>query len=479
MVVLGIHFGRQQQSTDEYFTGGGRMNPALIGVSMFATLFSTISYLSTPGEIIKHGPIVSLMSVLGVPLYYMIVGYVLVPAYMQYRTTSAYELLEERLGVGVRITGALMFVGLRLMWMSTLIYFASEAIIVMLGIERVWLPLVTLVTGVIAVSYSSLGGLRAVVITDSIQFTLLFGGALIVIGLVTWDVGGLSWIPTSWNPSWDDQPLFSLNPYVRATAFGSILQGVLWWVCTAGGDQTAIQRFMATGSVAAARRSFLINSIAGTAVGVVLTLVGFALLTYFQSDPSRMAGMTIAEDADGLFPFFISNALPVGLSGLVMCGLFAAAMSSIDSGVNAITAVLNSDFVDRFRSEPLPDHLKVKFARWMALAIGLVVVFLASFVLDVVPGNYIGQAKRTFGLLVTPMFLLFFFALFVPFATQAGTIIGSLAAFVAAFVIAYWNKLTELPIISFQWIFPVSLLVGLSVGGSLSFLETIFRNRNR
>ncbi len=184
-------------------------------------------------------------------------------------------------------------------------------------------------------------------------------------------MGGLGWLPTHWNESWDEQPLFSFDPTTRVTVFGSILYGVLWWVCTAGGDQTAIQRFMATRDAEAARRSFLVNSLAGGAVAVLLVLLGFALLAYYQTDPSRLPpGNTIASHGDTLFPYFISHHLPVGLTGLVMCGLFAAAMSSIDSGINSITAVVTSDLVDRFRSRRLDEKSRVRYARWLALTIG-------------------------------------------------------------------------------------------------------------
>ena len=479
MILLGWQHGRRGQTTDDYFTGGGRMNPFLIGVSMFATLFSTISYLTVPGEVLKHGPIVFLMSLLSIPIYYGVVGYLIVPKYMQHRTTSAYELLESALGVVARVVGAAMFVLLRLMWMSTLIYFASKAILVMLALDSAWLPLVTMVTGSIAIFYATIGGLRAVVITDSIQFSLLFCGACLVIGMVTYETGGFGWFPTRWNPSWDEQPFFSLDPTVRATAVGSIFYGACWWIFTAGGDQTAIQRFMATENAASARRSFLVNSIAGAAVSVVLVSVGFALLAFYQDDPSRLPpGKTIDSNADELFPWFISNHLPTGLSGLVMCGLFAAAMSSIDSGINSITAVVQSDLVDRFRSVKLDDRARIRFSRVLALSIGVVVVFTSSFVLDHVPGNFLEQAKRTFGLLVTPMFLLFVFAIWIPFSTQTGAIVGSLAGFVTSFTVAYWDVLTGLTPISFQLIFFLPLPIGLLVGSGLSLLTGGRRKHN-
>ena len=477
MVAVGWHYGRRQEDASDYFSGGGRMNPLLIGISLFATLFSTISFLSIPGEVLSHGPVVSLTGLIAIPIFYVIVGYLMTPAYMKHRAVSAYAMLETQLGIGARIAGAAMFILLRLMWMSTLIYFASSAILAMLGLDGQWLPHVTLVTGSIAIFYASLGGLRAVVMTDVIQFLLLFSGSLIVIAFVTHDTGGLGWVPTHWSETWDEQPLFDLDPTVRVTIIGSVFYSVFWWVCTAGGDQTAIQRFMATKDVAAARQSFLVNSLAGGAVAIVLVLVGFSLLAYYQADASRLPeGKSIAVDADLLFPYFISHHLPVGLSGLVICGMFAAAMSSVDSGVNSVTAVVTTDFIDRFRGSSLHQHAQVRLARLLSVTIGIVVVVTSSFVIAHVPGNFLEQAMRTFGLLVTPIFLLFLFALFIPFATQMGAIAGAITGFLGAFVVAYWEMLSGLPGISFQWTFPVSLGAGCVCGCVWSLLAKRLAN---
>ena len=465
MLLFAGHYARRKQTNDDYFTGGGKMPPFLIGISMFATLFSTITYLSTPGEILNHGPVAASIPLLAIPAYYYIVAYWIAPRYMLHRATSAYALLETQLGIRARITGAILFILLRLVWMSTLIFFASKAMLVMLGWDASWLPAISIATGSIALAYASMGGLRAVVITDTLQFFLLLFGALVVLAVVTFETGGLAWLPTRWNPSWDEQPVFSLDPTVRVTATGTILHAILWWVCTAGGDQTAIQRFMATPDTASARRSFLVNSLAGAAVSSLLVLVGFALLAYYQLSEAHLPqGKTIAANADELFPYFISHHLPVGLSGIVVCGLFAAAMSSIDSGINSITAVVSTDLVERFRRRPLADPARVRLARSLAITIGFVVIAISSFAIDPIPGNFLEQAKRSFGLLVTPMFLLFLFALFVPFGTQGGAIAAALSGFGTAILVAYWNLITGLTPLSFQWIFPFSLIAGFAVG---------------
>jgi SSS family solute:Na+ symporter len=469
MIALGWYYSRRQRDTAEYFTGGGAMNPLLIGISLFATLLSTISYLSRPGEIIQNGPVI-LTGVLSIPIGYVVVAYLLIPTFMRYRLTSAYELLEKKLGLSTRLLGAAMFITLRLMWMAVLLNFASNATLVMLGWEGRWLFPLTLVIGSVALIYSSLGGLRAVVITDLAQFVLLLGGALFVVATVSYRMGGFSWFPTSWDPDWKPQPIFSWDPYVRLTVVGVVVMQSLWTICTAGGDQTVIQRFMATKDVAAARRSYLVNSLVGVVVLVVLTLVGFSLMGYFRSFPEHLpAGHTVNSGADDLFPHFIANLLPIGVSGLVVSGMFAAAMSSVDSGVNSISAVVLTDFVDRFRDEPMARQTHVRAAQMIVVIVGAIVIG-GSTLIEYVPGNLMVVSKRVTGLLVTPIFTLFFMALFVRFATAAGTNAGAACGFLTALLVSFWNPLVEDRSLSITWINPTALLVGITVGCIVSAL---------
>ncbi len=464
MLAIGWFYSRKRIDKDEYFTGGRKMNPLFIGVSLFATLLSTISYLSKPGEIVMNGPY-TLTAVLSIPISFLIVGYCLIPVFMKFRLTSAYELLEKKLGLSSRLIGASMFVLLRLMWMAVLLNFAAGAMVVMLGLDEKWVFAVTTVIGLVALLYSSLGGLRAVVVTDMIQFVLLLGGAVLVIVIVSMRLGGVDWFPTEWNPDWKKQPVFSLDPYLRLTVIGVIVSQTLWTICTAGGDQTAIQRYMATEDAGAARKSYLVNSIVTLVASVVLALVGLALMAYYQRFPEQFAGgQSIAGSADKLFPYFISHQLPVGISGLVVAGMFAAAMSSVDSGVNSITAVVSSDFIGRFRKTEHTEKQELIQARLIAVGVGVAVI-LATTLIDHLPGNLFAVSKRATELFVTPLFTLFFMAMFVRFATPAGANAGALSGFLAAATIAFWNPLfDEERALSFTWISPVALIVGITVG---------------
>jgi solute:Na+ symporter, SSS family len=500
-IGLGWFYSRKQQSTQEYFVGSGNMNPILVGVSLFATLLSTISYLSMPGETLGKGP-VNMMAMFALPFVYVIVGFVLLPVYMKQRVTSAYELLEKKLGLSVRLLGASMFIILRLIWMSLLIFLTAKALTIMLGVDEDQIPLIALVTGFVAVIYTSLGGLRAVIITDLMQTLLLYGGALLVLGMITYDLGGVSWMPTEWNPAWDTQPVFSTDLSTRVTVVGTLLNYVVWYVCTSGGDQTSVQRFMATKDASAARWALATQLTVSVIVAVTLGCVGFALSGYFTAHPEFLpSDIALKGNADKVFPHFIAFHLPPGVSGLVVAAMFAAAMSSVDSGVNSITAVVMTDGLDRLGRAPTTERQHVMTARCLAFGIGAVVV-LASTKMGAIPGNITAMTTKTANLLTTPIFGLFFFALFVPFASPKGVWIGTFFGTMTATVIAFsgplvltlhlqfgidpvalgstlvetLDKKTGVTIlscrdpISFQWIAPAAITVDIVTGMVASLL---------
>jgi len=468
-IGLGWYFSRNQNTMSEYFIGSGGMHPLLIGVSLFATLLSTITYLSIPGEVAGKGPLY-ITTLIALPLVYPVAAYFLLPVYMKHRVTSAYELLEAKLGLGIRMLGVAMFLLLRLVWMALLVYLMAKAMSVMMGLDESAVPWIVLVTGFVSVTYTSLGGLRAVVITDFIQTVLLFGGALLVVAIISIKLGGFGWFPTEWQPHWDTQPIFSFDPGTRLTVVGTVLSIWVWYLCTVGGDQVSIQRFMATKDAKAARRAFAVQLWANAFITVTLFLVGFALIGYFRTHAEFLpAGFDLKTDADSLYPRFISHHLPIGVSGLIVSAMFAAAMSSIDSGVNSITAVVTTDLLDRFGRKPATEKGHLLLARCLAFGIGGVVVIGSSFV-GLIEGNITTVTNKTANLLVTPIFGLFFFALFVPrsnpFGVWVGWFFGTATAVLIAFSGYFFGRdpVTGYDPISFQWIAPVAIVVNLATG---------------
>ncbi len=466
MIGIGVYYARRNKTADDYYLGGRKMMPFMVGVSLFSTLISTISYLSVPGEIMKHGP-VAILDALALPLIFVIVGYFVIPHIMKLRITSAYEILETKFGRGVRLFGSMLFLSLRMIWMALVVFSASKVVIPCLGWSPETLPYVVIVLGTATVVYAALGGLQAVILTDVIQTFVMFGGAFLCIGIVTVKMGGFGWIPTQWSPAWDAQPLFSMNPAVRVTLFGTLVHSTVWWISTCGSDQLAIQRYLATRDAKAARRAFLYNSLAMAAVSLILMALGFALLAFYLAHPQYQIGpFNIEREADYLFPHFVVNFAGYGVAGLVISGMLAAAMSSLSSGVTSTATVLNTDLIQYLVRRNLTETGKVRMGKYATAAIGLLVILLALLI-GVVPGNLYEVTTKTNGLFVAPMFGLFFLAMFVPWATPAGAVLGSLYGIFTAFVVAFWD-LAGGETLSFQWILASALVVNLAAGALFS-----------
>lgn len=473
MLAIGGFYSRRTRTADDYLVGGRNMNSSVIGLSLFATLLSAVTYLATPAEIIEHGP-VTICYLAATPLVFVVVGYLLIPHLMKLPVTSAYEILEGRLGLRIRLLGALIFLLTRLVWMALIIYMTTEKVIVVVMDWPAWTtPFISIALGVITVAYTSMGGFRAVVLTDVIQTFILFAGAILTIGVVTRRLGGVSaWWPTEWAPTWDRQPFFSWDPRVRITVVGTVLQTFLWWICTAGSDQMAIQRYLATRNARAARHAFLITSVSDFCVTLLLALLGFALLGFYSANPQQLPdGPRLAAQAGRLFPHFILHHLPQGVAGLVVCGLLAAAMSSLSSGQSSVSAVITADFVDRFRKKTPADGGNVGLARLVSVCVGCGVV-LISLLLPCVPGNLFEVTVKTTHLFIAPLFGLFFMALFVPFATPFGAAVGTVYGLAAAFRVGFGDVLTGAEPISFQWMTTVSLAAGVAAGCLFSLLPT-------
>ena len=471
MLAVGWYYSRRTATTEDYLLGGRNMNPVTVGLSLFATLLSTISYLSIPGEMIRHGPMI-LCTYLAYPFIFLVAGWWIIPRIIKVRVTSAYEILELRLGLSVRLIGSVLFLALRLLWMAVIIYATAGTVLVpLLGLEASATPYVCAVMGLITVIYTSMGGLRAVVFTDVVQTLILFGGAMLTVALITIHFGGVSaWWPTEWAAHWQE-PRFGYDPTVRITLVGAFMAQFTWWVCTAGSDQMAVQRYLATRDLKAARNVLGTSFIANVLVGALLAVLGLALLAYFQTNPHLIPdGQTLRSDADRLFPRFIVSGLPTGVSGLVVAGLLAAAMSSLSSGINSSGSVITVDFVDRFRrgKETETDH--VRLAKYTSVLVGVIVVLLSS-VVGMVQGNLLEIAFKVVNLLTAPLFGLFFMALFIRWATAPGTIVGLICGLVVVTTINYWTELTgRTDGISFLWAMPLSFLAQASVGMLVSLL---------
>ena len=471
---IGFYYSRRQKTTEEYFLAGRNTKAFTAGISLFATLLSTITFMAMPGEMVQNGPVVAVLYLAALPFCYLIVGWLVIPAIMRMRVSSAYELLEARLGRRVRVMGSLTFILTRLIWMALLLHTTSTVLVNVMGWDPRWTTVITAATGLVTIIYTLSGGIEAVMVTDVLQsFVLLLAAvlALVSIGFAMGSVDAL--LPDRWMPHWAPQPFFSFDPHVRVTMVGTFISTVVFWVCIASSDQLAIQRYLTTRDAATARRAFLLSNTADAVVTSILTLVGIALLAFYQRGPGVLPeNMSLAHNGDAVFAHFIGHYLPMGVSGLVISGLLAAAMSSVSSGLNGIISSFSTDIIETQWPNPArTERSKVRTARFLALVIGLITVVM-SIGVGAVPGNLVEVSSKTNGLLLCPIFGLFFLALRVPFATPFGAVMGALYSFAAAVLISYWDSFTGETGLSFQWIIPGAFVTSMVAGAGFSLLPT-------
>ena len=467
MLGVGYVYSLKNKNEKDFLLGGGNMNPIAVGLSLFATLLSSLSYLSYPGEIIQYGPVI-FTGLVAFPLVYYVVGWFLIPKFMNLNVTSAYEILEIRLGLSVRLLATFFFLSLRFLWMATIIYVTvNTAILSLFNVGTGYTLPISALLMLITIIYTSMGGLKAVVATDVIQSIVLLGGALIAIIAVSNAFGSFtSWIPTEWLPQWGEFK-WGIDARERLTFGNAVIMVFIWLVCSAGSDQMAIQRYLATKDVQSARKTFGVSLVTNFVAQLLLGLVGIAMIAFFMRNPHYLPnGNDMNEQADLLFPRFILVGLPIGLSGLVIAGIFAAAMSSLSSGLNATSSVISEDLLKRFSPQQKTADKALKQVKTISILVGMATLLL-SIAVSSVEGNLYDIIIKVVNLFVTPLFVLFFLALFVPFATARGTLAGGIFSLGSAIAVAFFGFMD----IEVLFITPTALVVGVIVGIIASFID--------
>ncbi len=432
---------RKQGTTEQFFVGGRRLPWFAVGLSIMATLLSTLTYLGTPGDTIKNG--VALLW--GYVAYIAIIPFVmilLVPFFMRLRMTSAYEYLERRFDYRLQLTGSILFFCLRLGWISLVMYAGSLALSQMSGygiVEVIWLM------GLASTIYACFGGLKAVVWTDVVQAIMLFGGAFAVLGyvMVTTDTGLVDWWETLRGQHKASIPLISFDPFVRHTIVTVIIDRFFWNVCTHGSDQVVLQRYFATPSVGTALRGFVVTLVSQISMALLLTASGLALLYFYVTYPAYLGAV---DRPDKYLPHFYATQLPAGFGGLILANFLCDGMQTLVSGVNSIAAVVTKDIFGRSGPEEgTSDRKQLLFARGLTFGVGLLCTFFAWAAASYMQShqgkfNIIDLLPR-FNMFLGPLGALFFIGMFLPRARARTALIAIGVALVVSTIWTWWLEL--------------------------------------
>lgn len=505
MLVMGIRIARRNASTEDFFLGGRELPSWAVGISLIASLLSTITYLGMPGEMFRTG-IGFLTRQLGLPLVLLVVWFVWLPFFMRLNLTSAYEYLERRFNYPTRAIAAVFCICLLLGWIAVVVLTASSAMVEIANLRLGWffssdpvdadMHAMILGIGLFSILYTTLGGLRAVVWTDVVQFFVLLGGAVFTIGTVAWTTGTgpTEWIAYSSQYKHEQVEWFDWNVANRSTVFSIAIGMIFWHACTHGANQVALQRYFSVKDIRAARRSFLVNALSSIGLGMLLAVVGVSLMYFVLGEHEHATGMEQTRQSltldvenaapdevaslkkertqaqDRVFPQFIRMHLPAGLRGLVIAALFAAAMSTIDSGANSISTIVTVDFVRPLRSTELTSKSELKLARTLTACMGIVVVTTTISLYHVSKGtNIIDLCQKGFNCFLGPLGALFVLAMFSRRATSATVIPAVVAGELVGIASSYSSELLGLPF-STHLVVPTSWLATIAVSHVLSLL---------
>lgn len=358
MVVLGAWFSRREKTTDDFFRGGGRVPWWAAGLSIFGTGLSAITFLAVPVSSYAGDWTRILFSI--APIFLVpIIAAVFVPFYRRLDVTTPYEYLEKRFNTAARLVASGQWMLFQIFRMSINVYLPALALSAVTGMQ---VYECILLIGVMATIYTILGGIEAVIWTDVVQVIVLVGGAVACLLFIFAKVeGGFAFIVAdgvragkfavshSTNSSWSSLLLL---------AFGSAVTNFNVYAT----DQQLVQRYMSTPSVRQAKAALWTSAIGGIPIAFLFFMIGTSLWAFYSQNPA------IAPDNKVVFAEFIARQLPTGMAGLLVAGLFAASMSTIDSGVNSICAAATTDFVRRFGL--VSERNMLMFARILTLVVG-------------------------------------------------------------------------------------------------------------
>ena len=343
VVAFGCSFFKKK-GTSEEFTSAGRSLPGwVVGMSIFATYVSSISYLGYPGKAFS-GDWNAFVFSLSIPIASYFAARYFVPFYRSQDSISAYSFLENRFGPWARIYASSCYLLTQIARTGSILYLLALPMNVLLG----WnIQTIIIVTSVAIVLYSMLGGMKAVIWTEAIQGIILIGGALVCMFILLFDMP--EGPAQTFSIAMEDGK-FSLG------SFGSSLSESTFWVCLIYGvftnlqnygiDQSYVQRYHTAKNEKEAKFSALFGGYLFIPVSAVFFMIGTGLYAFYKVHPGVLPD---GVGADYVFPFFIVNELPVGLTGLLIASIFAAGMSTIATSVTSSSTIILTDYYQRFR----------------------------------------------------------------------------------------------------------------------------------
>ncbi|MBN2578842.1 MAG: sodium:solute symporter [Pirellulales bacterium] len=345
IVAVGFWIARRQRSADDYYVGGRTMPGWAAGLSLFATSISTATFLAYPAHGFG-GDWTRLVPGLMLPVVAIYLVSLVIPFYRSVVRVSAYEYLERRFGYPARVYAAVIYILTQLFRMGFVLFLMAKAIHTMTGWD---LRTIIVVCGLATVVYTTLGGVRAVIWTDVLQSLILFGGGLGCLAILLFrpEGGPGHVLQIAYHAGKFKIADLSLDP-TRASILVMMLYGLVQYGDNYSTHQTCVQRYLSVPSLRQARQGVWLGNLSCVLTWTLFLLIGTLLCSFYTIHPDQLPA-EVAADQTKVFPYFMATQLPVGLVGLFLTAMCAAAMSSLDSAMNSLSLTTVKDLVLKWR----------------------------------------------------------------------------------------------------------------------------------
>ncbi|MBE9374395.1 sodium/solute symporter [Saccharopolyspora sp. HNM0983] len=480
MPVLGVLLSGRQRSAQDYFVGDRKLPWWAVCFSVVATETSTLTVISVP-TVAYLGTFTYLQLAVGYVLGRFLVAYVLLPKYWAGNLVSAYEFLGRRFGGGMQGTASVTFLVTRLLADGLRLFATAIPVKVMLelsGLDVSYWQIVTALA-VLTVIYTYLGGIRAVVWVDVVQMAVYVGGAIVAAVVLAGQ------LPADWMASAAEQGKFQLLDFASPVAveqyafLTAVVGGAVFTMASHGADQLMVQRLLACRNLRESQLALIVSGFVVLLQFGLFLLIGSMLWSHYAGASPDSLGLS---SDDELFPRFIVTELPPGLSGLLIAGILAAAMSTLSSSLNSLSTSTVSDLYRRFTGSDRTDPAVLRLGKVWTLVWAVVFVLFASLFSGTdnpVVEVGLSIASYTYGSLLGAFLL----GLLVKRARQRDAVIAFLVTLVVVLYLAFGVSFPDgeggsAPL-AFPWYTPIGVLVTLVVGGALSLLPRSRRTAER
>ena len=382
VVVFGCSFFKKGSSAEEFTSAGHSIPGWVVGMSIFATYVSSISYIGYPGKAFAADWNAFVFS-LSIPIASYFAAKYFVPFYRKSGSVSAYTFLEEKFGAWARLYASACYLLTQIARMGSILYLLAVPMYILMGWD---MHTVIILTSIGIIIYSMMGGLKAVIWADAIQGIILIGGALLCLAILMFSMpeGPMQTFELAINSPEGNK--FSLG------AFTSDLTTSTFWVCLIYGifinlqnygiDQNYVQRYHAAKTDKDAKFSALFGGYLFIPVSALFFLIGSALYSYYQAGVAPLPA-EIQAKPDYVFPYFIVNGLPIGLRGLLIASIFAAGMSTVSTSVTSAATILLTDYVRPFFLKTRRQKLELAIVRLSSFGVGILGACVAIAMLSV------------------------------------------------------------------------------------------------